>query len=273
VPGLEPFRLWGTWLNYPIDFPEDVDFEVGQDDPAEDWNYFQPAVRTPGLKDTLRVPYDGTATDWKIRFDADGRLEGEATLTLGIASSVFGSLAVSVNGENVATWESIPGPDNDAALYRHSSRGIYRELSVQFDASLLKPTGNVLNLTPVVPGESDPSAPWSHAFASVMYDAIKLEVAPSLNVEASVVSRCVAGHAVLVTSVRNREFSPMTVVVDTPYGSADHAFVRARTQVKDRFATSLGVLPAGELTVETRAVIDGHEVSSRQTLDYQRRVC
>jgi hypothetical protein len=32
-------------------------------------------------------------------------------------------------------------------------------------------------------------------------------------------------------------------------------------------------MPAGELTVETRAVVDGDEISYRQTLGYQRRVC
>ena len=177
VPGLEPFREWGTWLGYSADFPEDVDFQVGQDDPATEWNYFQPAIRTPGIAETLTSPYDPTPAEWKIRFDASGSLNGEATLTFAIASSVFGSLAVSVNGRQVASWDTLPGPANDSALYRQSDHGVQRELTVRFDAALLQATDNVISLTPIVPEASDSTAPWTRAFASIMYDALRLEIA------------------------------------------------------------------------------------------------
>lgn len=273
VPGLDPFRKWGTWLDYPTEFPNDVDFQVGQDDPAKDWNYFQPAVRTPGLPDTLKVPYDSTPTDWKIRFNADGRLTGKATLTFGIASSVFGSLDVSVNGQNIKTWETIPGPSNDSALYRQSDRGVYRELSVQFDASLLRPTDNVINLKPVVPATADPNTSWSNAFASVMYDAIKLEVAPSLNVEAAVSSRCEAGKVVLVTSLKNNDSEAVTAAVQTEYGSKEQASVRTHQTVKEEVRTNLPSVPAGVLTLGTRATIGGEDISYQQEIEYPGHVC
>lgn len=180
VPNLEPWRLWGTWLQYPSEFPDDVDFEVGVDDPATDWNYFQPAIRTPGIQSTLTVPYDATPTEWKVRFDAGDSVEGAATLTFGIASSVFGSLDVAINGTPIAAWNTIPGPSNDSALYRQSDHGVYRTLTATFDAALLTPTGNVMTLRPVAQ-EPDPSTPWTSAFANVMYDAIRLDVeAPAL---------------------------------------------------------------------------------------------
>lgn len=195
VPGLDPYREWGTWLAYPTEFPDDVDFQIGVDNPAQDWNYFQPTIRTPGTPSTLTVPFDGTPTDWKIRFDADGATQGTATLTFGIASSVFGSLKVDVNGEEVAAWEAVPGPTNDSALYRQSDRGVYRELSVEFDAALLEPTGNVINLRPFAE-QPDPSAPWTNAFASVMYDAIQLEVEPPADTW-SAATRYAAGESVI----------------------------------------------------------------------------
>ena len=40
--GADGFRSSLTWLEYPYDFPGGVDFTIGVDDPATDWNYFHP---------------------------------------------------------------------------------------------------------------------------------------------------------------------------------------------------------------------------------------
>ncbi|WP_460796799.1 polysaccharide lyase family protein [Microbacterium sp. GXF0217] len=170
VNGLAPWREYGTWLQYAVDFPEDVSFHVDVDDPAIDWPYFQPMIKTPGNPEELLVPYDPTLTEREILFDVDGPPR-DATLTVGIASAVFANLAVQVNGERVAAWDPIPGPEGDNALYRHSDRGQARELEVEIPAELLREGSNSVTLTPVSEPES---GTWTSVFANVMYDFVQL---------------------------------------------------------------------------------------------------
>ncbi|MGW9111657.1 polysaccharide lyase family protein [Microbacterium sp. NPDC055683] len=170
VQGLEPWREYGTWLQYAVDFPHDVEFEVGVDDPAVDWAYFQPMIKTPGNPDELLVPYDSSLTERDIVFDVDGAPR-DATLTLGIASAVFANLAVEVNGERLAEWATIPGPSGDNALYRHSDRGQARELDVDIPAAALRSGSNTITLTPMA---GPASGTWTSVYANVMYDFVQL---------------------------------------------------------------------------------------------------
>lgn len=172
VAGLEPWRQYGTWLNYPLQFPEDVNFHIGVDNPATDWPYFQPMMKTPGNPDELKVAYDPTPTRRDITFELAGTPNSDADLTLGIASAVFASLAIEVNGTRVAAWDALPGPSGDNALYRHSDRGQYRELKVQIPANLLHKGTNVIALTPAVAPNAEG---WTSVYANVMYDFVQFD--------------------------------------------------------------------------------------------------
>jgi rhamnogalacturonan endolyase len=179
------FRKYLTWLEYPYEFPDGVDFTVGTDDVKQKWNYFQPAYKTPGTD--LQLRWRGTAPDrslttWKIRFDSKGYAKGTGTLDIALASSVFGTLKVALNGVELASVDPLPGPPGDNASYRLSYRGMYRQLApMTFPATMIKPGENVITLQPVRP----PKAPltqagtvddWMEPMAGIMYDVIRLQV-------------------------------------------------------------------------------------------------
>jgi rhamnogalacturonan endolyase len=184
--GPRGFRSTLTWLEYPYEFPDGVDFHLGVDDPAKAWNYFQPCYRTPGtpLQLSLRgtTPDHGLAT-WRLHFPSGGYRAGTATLDIALAGSVFGTLGITLNGTRVASFDPLPGPAGDNSSYRLACRGMYRRLPpVRFPATLIRRGDNVLAFSPV----RAPKAPltrgntvddWMEPMAGIMYDTIRLSVA------------------------------------------------------------------------------------------------
>ncbi|MEO6083064.1 MAG: polysaccharide lyase family protein [Umezawaea sp.] len=178
--GTNGFRRHLNWLEYPYEFPNGVDFKIGVDDAARKWNYFHPAYRTPGTDAQLTwrgtVP-DRSLTTWKIRFDSTGYPKGLATLDIALASSVFGSLRVALNGVELAALDSLPGPPGDNASYRLACRGMYRQLSpISFPAAAIRAGENVITLSPAHPPKAPTSDNWMEPMGGVMYDMIRLQV-------------------------------------------------------------------------------------------------
>ena len=147
---------------------------------SEKWNYFHPAYRTPGTD--LQLAWRGTTPDrslttWKIRFDSSGYAKGTASLDIALASSVFGSLKVALNGVDIASFDTLPGPPGDNASYRVASRGMYRQLPpIAFQASDIKAGENVITLSPVRAPKAPTSDNWMEPVAGIMYDVIRLQV-------------------------------------------------------------------------------------------------
>lgn len=178
--GRNGFRRHLNWLEYPYEFPNDVDFTVGVDDTRKKWNYFHPAYRTPGTDAQLAwrgTTPDRSLTTWRIRFDSTGYTEGVATLDIALASSVFGSLKVALNGVDLATFDPVPGPPGDNASYRLACRGMYRQLSpISFPATAVHAGENVITLSPAHPPKAPTSDNWMEPMGGVMYDVIRLQV-------------------------------------------------------------------------------------------------
>lgn len=194
--GADGFRKYLTWLEYPYDFPDGVDFKVGQDDIKEKWNFFHPCYKTPyaAISDNpppgtpFQLQFRGTTEDlslavWTIRFDSvAGYRTGVGTLEMALASSVFGTLRVTLNGAEIASLDPLPGPPGDNASYRLADRAMYRQLPpITFPAGLIQEGENVITLSPVRP----PVAPltrgntvdnWMEPCGGVMYDVIRLWV-------------------------------------------------------------------------------------------------
>ena len=183
--GADGFRKYLTWLEYPYEFPDGVDFKVGVDDIAQKWNYFQPAYKTPGTPFQLQLrgtTQDHSLTTWRIRFDAHPYVRGTGTLDIAPAGDVFGTLRITLNGTELASFDPLPGPQGDNSSYRLACRGMYRQLPpVAFPASLIRSGENVLALSPV----RAPLAPltrgntvddWMEPMAGVMYDVIRMQV-------------------------------------------------------------------------------------------------
>ncbi|BEL04453.1 hypothetical protein Q0Z83_026440 [Actinoplanes sichuanensis] len=179
--GSDGYRSTLAWLEYPYEFPDGVDFTVGTDDPAEKWNYFHPALATPGTAAQLAwrgTTPDETLTNWKIRFAGRRYRTGTGYLDIAIAGSVFGTLAVTLNGTPIASVDPLPGVPGDNSSYRLVARSMYRLLpTITFPATLIQSGENVLSLAPTRAGEiTDGLDDWMEPMSGIMYDAIRLQV-------------------------------------------------------------------------------------------------
>ncbi|KAI0435244.1 rhamnogalacturonate lyase [Xylaria sp. FL1042] len=198
---LQPLQYriyWAAW-DFPTDFPEGVNFQIGKSTEAEDFNYIHWSW-FPGYANYLRPePVYANVNNWTIRFDLSSTQLSvsaagaqTATLTVDLAgvktangnnkwaalpSEPFSSVpyTLAVNGADVETWV-IPA-------YRSGSCGVRSGVVCQnfghkfvFPVSLLQEGANefVLSLpynatdteTAVLPG-----------VIYVQYDALRLELA------------------------------------------------------------------------------------------------
>jgi rhamnogalacturonan endolyase len=144
---------WGLYLEYPKDFPSDVNFVIGKSDFHKDWNYCQcPRADRP------------EGTTWSVTFDLPDAPQGKATLRLAFAATSARSITVTMNDQPAGQVGSLI---DTAAIRRDADRGYWYERDVVFDASLMKKGTNVLKLT-IPPG---------NAMNGIEYDYVRLELA------------------------------------------------------------------------------------------------
>jgi rhamnogalacturonan endolyase len=146
---------WGLYDLYPQEFPQGVDFVVGKSDWKRDWNYAQPPVPDDkgGWKDST----------WRIRFDLDHATQGTATLRLAICGARGGPVDVAVNSVPVGGTGELP---ESGVMHRDGIRGVELYRDIRFDAALLKPGQNSIELT-------KHARTWTDG---VLYDYLRLEL-------------------------------------------------------------------------------------------------
>jgi len=174
------FWQWGLYNEYAKEFPNDVNFVIGQSDWRRDWNYVQPphingsnhpivsedeeagnnsadsapTFRSRGIADTT----------WKIQFQFTNAPAGQATLRLAFAGARDGSVVtVGVNGQRIGDTGRLPAT---GVMHRDGIRGYWFERALAFDGKLLQAGTNVITLT-------------SHAdnwTQGVLYDYVRLEM-------------------------------------------------------------------------------------------------
>jgi rhamnogalacturonan endolyase len=180
------YWLWGWCVRYPLLFPNDITYTIGQSDYHKDWFFEQvphgestawlnpdakdPANQrfgwvqagTPG-EDMWRTIGRGRATTWTIKFNMDKAGRGLATLRVALAGADgFGGLGVAVNGQNVGTIRTVA----TNALRYNTDKGVWREYTRPFDAALLKAGENEMQLT----------VPAGELTSGVVYDYLRLEL-------------------------------------------------------------------------------------------------
>jgi rhamnogalacturonan endolyase len=110
-----------------------------------------------------RVYGRGRPTTWTIKFNMDEAGKGLATLRVALAGADGnGGLAVAVNGQKVGVIRTVA----TNALRYNTDKGMWREYAQPFDAALLKPGENQMQLT--VPG--------GDLTTGVVYDYLRLEL-------------------------------------------------------------------------------------------------
>ena len=173
----DDYRQWGLWFHYQEDFPNDVDFLIGKSEERNDWNYAQMAVwqEKGGWQPQLNaVEAVGSwkLPEWKIRFNCDTPMKGDARLTLAMAGvNRDGSVQASLNGLQIGTTGDLMG---DSSIHRNGIYGYFRERFISFDASLLKQGENIITLSIVPRERRRPCA--NYSYFGVMYDFVQLEV-------------------------------------------------------------------------------------------------
>ena len=190
------YWLWGWPLRYPLLFPNDITYTIGKSDYHKDWffeevphgestDWINPAAKDPanqpfgwikslptGSPDPWRTYGRGRETTWTIKFNMDKASQGTATLRVALAGSdgtaglanpgAPGGLGVGVNGKGVGSIHFI----STNALRYNTDKGVWREYTQTFDAALLKPGENEMQLT----------VPAGELTSGVVYDYLRLEL-------------------------------------------------------------------------------------------------
>lgn len=170
---------WGTYLHYTNDFPDDVNFLIGQNDWPRDWNYVQPPrvlgppPRVAGEENDDEPGPPGPtggrgvqSTMWRIVFDLPVALRGRATLRLAFCGTHAGcNVEAFVNDASIGETGPLP---STSAMQRDGAQAYWIEKPLAFDAARLKAGTNVLGLL-------SHAGSWAQG---VMYDCVRLELDP-----------------------------------------------------------------------------------------------
>ncbi len=157
----DEFRQYGMWEQYDSDFPNDVNFVVGQSDEATDWNYVH----------WENVAGHGSPV-WSILFDlADLPDDHTATLTIAVAGQEGSNLRIRVNGTTIfSNWDL---PFEGTVGHRSGMVGVYQLREFTFSTSLLVAGTNTISLSHASPGGTSVESPRKDG---IVYDALRLEI-------------------------------------------------------------------------------------------------
>ncbi len=147
---------WGLYYQFSRDFPDGVNYTVGQSDWKKDWNYAHCGITAEGQRGVKPAT-------WRIHFELPEVPAGKVSLRFGIAGNRSPEgVRVAVNDQAAGTTGPLP---DTAVMHRDAVRGRWIERSVAVPAGLLKPGKNTIALT--VPVSSWPEG--------VLYDFVRLE--------------------------------------------------------------------------------------------------
>jgi len=154
------------WNQYCRELPNPLEFAVGSNNPATDWNYAHSGYET-GANGNQWVPWK-----WRIHFDLTNLPDaGSATMTIAVASVNRGAIDVYVNDEATMVGE-VPfhfpggGPGGNALAREgiHAKYGLgYQPIPI----SSLRVGANTITLV---------ERPVNGFFSHVMYDYLDLEL-------------------------------------------------------------------------------------------------
>lgn len=149
---------WALYLQYPKEFPNDVNYIIGQSDFRKDWNY----CHVPRATDDVgKTP--GTACTWTVRFNLPQPPAGKAILRMAFCGSSNTTVSIAVNGKPAGDTGRLP---YNATINRDGVEGNWFERNISFDASLMIAGENQLQL----------SIPAGSVTTGVEYDYIRLEL-------------------------------------------------------------------------------------------------
>ncbi|WP_219827802.1 family 43 glycosylhydrolase [Rathayibacter sp. AY2B5] len=99
------------------------------------------------------------------------------------------------------------------------------------------------------------------------------EAAPALDITASAATRCIAGKAIVTVQASNGSDVPVGVTFTSTSGTKSFTSVAPGKTVSHAFTTRQANLPAGAVTVEATAMMNGAPVETEVSAPYAARPC
>ena len=158
VPGTPPklgfpTPVWGGQMEFPLDFPNGMNYTVGKSQWNRDWNYVLPAAADAAGK---YQPCTGTISFDLAKLPANGTM---ASLYIALAGNDGDKVIVSVNGTNLGEIPGVTGTPHamlpagfapaysDTSSIHFSDHGPFCDQRITFPAALLRAGKNTLTLT------------------------------------------------------------------------------------------------------------------------------
>ena len=148
-----PTPVWGGQMEFPLDFPDGMNYTVGKSQWTKDWNYVLPAAADAAGN---YQPCTGTIIFDLAKAPADGAM---AALYLALAGNDGDKVIVSVNGTNLGEAAGVTGTPNamlpvgfapaysDTSSIHLSDHGPFCDQRINFPAQLLRAGRNTIAIT------------------------------------------------------------------------------------------------------------------------------
>ena len=172
-----PSPIWSKWLELPFDFPNGVNYVVGQNRWSTDWNFVQP-VTTDNQGN-----YNNSSSTITFNLATAPTNGATASLYLGLSSDYYAAIVVTINGNNLGNISGVTGSPNNSfpttgyyagygasdATIREGNQAAASDERINFPAAQLHAGLNTINIGIRQIGGS--------YFADhAMYDYIRLEL-------------------------------------------------------------------------------------------------
>lgn len=155
-----PDPRWGKFMNYNDEFPNDVNFTIGQSNPSTDWNFVMPYDKS----------VQSTSPKWTVNFNIPvAPVAGtNASVYVAAAAGFSAALILNVNDSNITVpTTGILFSDPSDAMIRKGIHGAFSEIRFTFPANLLKVGDNHISFTLRTTGGS--------TAGDIMFDYLRLE--------------------------------------------------------------------------------------------------
>jgi hypothetical protein len=172
-----PSPIWSKFLEYPFDFPNGLNYIVGQSRWSTDWNFIQPVIVDSQGND------NDSASTITFHLGSAPAKGVQASLYLGVASDYYAAIVVSVNGTNLGSVSGVIGSPNASIPtsgyytgYGDSDTSIREGINAAFSDERLTFPANLLNsgLNTITIGNRQVGG--SYVADHAMYDYIRLEL-------------------------------------------------------------------------------------------------
>ena len=193
-----PSPIWNKFLEYPFDFPNGVNYVVGQSRWSTDWNYVQSSE--PDLGGNPK----STSSTITFTLSAAPAANSTASLFITLAANDADAVILTVNGQNLgsasgvsAAPSSLPttgygSPAGDDTSIREGNHGPVSDERVSFPGTLLVAGVNTINIALRQAGAAS-------FFNHFMYDYVRLELTGYVPPPPASITAYAGNHAVLLS--------------------------------------------------------------------------